>query len=172
MYKRQLDTLEKTIGARNGYDIKTELGVFDRVQYLSFDGFKRFPFFERSAAHLRFKFDFTDLVEEQESFKAYGGIDDFAGYPTHSLLGLNAFLMELGWNTPLTPIDLPILGTPDLSVRTHWGNVWQRNINIEDMIYGFSAGFSFDIQETVMFLGTGYSNNGEARFYLRLGTGF
>ncbi len=167
-----LDTLEKTIGARNGYDIKTELGIFDRVQYLSFDGFKRFPFFERSAAHLRFKFDFTDLVEEQESFKAYGGIDDFAGYPTHSLLGLNAFLMELGWNTPLTPIDLPILGTPDLSVRTHWGNVWQRNINIEDMIYGFSAGFSFDIQETVMFLGTGYSNNGEARFYLRLGTGF
>jgi len=166
------DTLEKTIGARNGYDIKTELGIFDRVQYLSFDGFKRFPFFEQSAAHLRVKFDFTDLVNDQEFFKAYGGIDDFAGYPTHSLLGLNAFLLELGWNTPLTPFDLPILGTPDLTFKTHWGNVWQGNIRIEEMIYGFSAGFSFDIQDTVMFLGTGYSRDGEARFYLRLGTGF
>lgn len=166
------DTLDKTVGARNGYDINTELGIFDRVQYLSFDGFRRFPFFEKSAAHLRFKFDFTDLVDNKEFFKAYGGIDDFAGYPTHSLLGLNAFLLELGWNTPLTPIDLPLLGIPDLTIRTHWGNVWQRNINIEDMIYGLSAGFAFDIQDTVMFLGTGYSHDGEARFYLRLGTGF
>ncbi len=166
------DTLEKTIGARKGYDIKAELGLFDRVQYMSFDGFKRFPFFEQSAAHLRLKFDFTDLVENQEFFKAYGGIDDFAGYPTHSLLGLNAFLLELGWHTPLTPIDLPILGIPDLAIKTHWGNVWQRNINIEDMIYGLSAGFSFDIKDTVMFLGTGYSHDGETRFYLRLGTGF
>ncbi len=166
------DSLEKAVGARNGYDIKTELGVFDRVQYLSFDGFKRFPFFEKSAAHLRLKFDFTDLVDEEEYFKAYGGIDDFAGYPTHSLLGLNAFLFELGWYTPLSSIDLPIIGIPDLTIKTHWGNVWQRNINIEDMIYGMSAGLSFDVQDTVMFLGTGYSHDGEARFYLRLGTGF
>lgn len=170
--KYGFDSLTKTLGARNGYDIKAELGIFDRVQYISFDGFKRFPFFQKSAGHLRFKFDFTDLVDNKEYFKAYGGIDDFAGYPTHSLLGLNAFLLELGWNTPLTPIDLPILGIPDLTIRTHWGNVWQRNINIEDMIYGLSAGFAFDIQDTVMFLGTGYSNDGEARFYLRLGTGF
>lgn len=166
------DTLEKAIGARRGYDIKAELGIFDRVQYLSFDGFKRFPFFDHSAAHLRLKFDFTDLVDNQEYFKAYGGIDDFAGYPTQSLLGLNAFLLELGWHTPLSPVDVPILGVPDLTFKSHWGNVWQRNINIENMIYGFSAGFSFDIQDTVVYLGTGYSHDGEARFYLRLGTGF
>ncbi len=166
------DTLDQVIAARSGYDIKAELGIFDRVQFLSFDGFKRFPLFDQSAAHLRVMFDFTDLVESHEYFKAYGGIDDFAGYPTHSLLGLNAFLFELGWHSPLTPINLPILGIPDLTVKTHWGNVWQRNINIEDMIYGLSAGFSFDIQDTVMFLGTGYSHDGEARFYLRLGTGF
>ncbi|MCX7552709.1 patatin-like phospholipase family protein [Marinicella sp. S1101] len=166
------DTLDKVIGARNGYDIKAELGIFDRVQFLSFDGFKRFPFFEKSAAHLRVKFDFTDLVDNDEYFKAYGGIDDFAGYPTQSLLGLNAFLFELGWYTPFSSLDLPIIGAPDLTFKTHWGNVWQRNINIEDMIYGFSAGVSFDVQDTVMFLGTGYSHDGEARFYLRLGTGF
>jgi NTE family protein len=166
------DTLEKAIAPRYGYDIKAELGVFDRVQYISFDGFRRFPFFDHSAAHLRVKFDFTDLVNSNEYFKAYGGVDDFAGYPTHSLLGLNAFLFELGWFTPLTPLDLPIIGVPDLTVKTHWGNVWQRNISIEDMIYGLSAGISFDVQDTVMFLGTGYSHDGEARFYLRLGTGF
>lgn len=166
------DTLEKTIAPRYGYDIQAELGIFDRVQYISFDGFRRFPFFDKSAAHLRVKFDFTDLVNDNEYFKAYGGVDDFAGYPTHSLLGLNAFLVELGWFTPLTPLDLPIIGVPDLTVKTHWGNVWQRNITIEDMIYGFSAGISFDVQDTVMFLGTGYSHDGEARFYLRLGTGF
>jgi NTE family protein len=166
------DTLEKTIAPRFGYDIKTELGIFDRVQFLSFDGYRRFPFFDHSAAHLRIKFDFTDLVDNNEYFKAYGGVDDFAGYPTQSLLGLNAFLLELGWFTPLTPIDLPIIGIPDLTIKTHWGNVWQRNINIENMIYGFSAGISFDVQDTVMFLGTGYSHDGEPRFYLRLGTGF
>lgn len=166
------DTLEKTISPRYGYDIKSELGIFDRVQYISFDGYRRFPFFEQSAAHLRVKFDFTDLVKNHEYFKAYGGVDDFAGYPTQSLLGLNAFMLELGWFTPLTPLDLPIIGIPDLTLKSHWGNVWQRNINIEDMIYGFSAGISFDVQDTVMFLGTGYSHDGEARFYLRLGTGF
>ncbi len=166
------DTLEKAIAPRYGYDIKTELGIFDRVQYISFDGLRRFPFFEKSAAHLRIKFDFTDLVNSNEYFKAYGGVDDFAGYPTHSLLGLNAFLLELGWFTPLTPLDLPIIGIPDLTFKTHWGNVWQRDITIEEMIYGFSAGISFDVQDTVMFLGTGYSHDGEARFYLRLGTGF
>ena len=112
------------------------------------------------------------MVDNNEYFKAYGGVDDFAGYPTQSLLGLNAFLLELGWFTPLTPIDLPIIGIPDLTIKTHWGNVWQRNINIENMIYGFSAGISFDVQDTVMFLGTGYSHDGEPRFYLRLGTGF
>ncbi len=166
------DTLAKAIGARSGYNIDTELGIFDRVQYISFDGFRRFPFFKESAAHIRVKFDFTDLVNSQEYFKAYGGLDDFAGYPTHSLLGLNAFLLELGWFSPLHQIDLPIIGVPDLTVKTHWGNVWQRNIKIEDMIYGLSAGISFDVQDTVMFLGTGYSHDGEARFYLRLGTGF
>jgi len=166
------DTLEKAFSPRFGYDLKAELGIFDRVQYLSFDGYRRFPFFEQSAAHVRVKFDFTDLVDNNEYFKAYGGVDDFAGYPTHSLLGLNAFLLELGWFTPLSMIDLPIIGVPDLTVKTHWGNVWQRNINIEEMIYGFSAGISIDVQDTVMFLGTGYSHDGEARFYLRLGTGF
>jgi NTE family protein len=166
------DTLEKAFSPRYGYDLKAELGIFDRVQYLSFDGFRRFPFFEQSAAHLRIKFDFTDLVNNNEYFKAYGGVDDFAGYPTQSLLGLNAFLLELGWFSPMSAIDLPIIGVPDLTLKTHWGNVWQRNINIEDMIYGFSAGISFDVQDTVMFLGTGYSHDGEARFYLRLGTGF
>lgn len=166
------DTLNKPISPRFGYDINAEVGIFDRVQYVSFDGYRRFPFFTKSAAHLRLKFDFTDLVGSNEYFKAYGGLDDFAGYPTHSLLGLNAFLLELGWFTPLTPINIPIVGIPDLTVKTHWGNVWQRNINIENMIYGISAGISFDIQDTVMFLGTGYSHDGEARFYLRLGTGF
>jgi len=166
------DTLEKPVAPRFGYDINAEVGIFDRVQYVSFDGYRRFPFFTKSAAHVRLKFDFTDLVDSNEYFKAYGGVDDFAGYPTHSLLGLNAFLLELGWFTPLTPINIPIVGVPDLTVKTHWGNVWQTNINIEDMIYGISAGISFDIQDTVMFLGTGYSHDGEARFYLRLGTGF
>jgi len=166
------DTLEKTISPRYGFDLSTELGIFDRVQYISFDGYRRFPFFDKSSAHLRLKFDFTDLVDNKEHFKAYGGVDDFAGYPTHSLLGLNAFLLELGWFTPMGNIDLPIIGTPNLTIKTHWGNVWQKNINIEDMIYGLSAGILFDVQDTVMFLGTGYSHDGEARFYLRLGTGF
>lgn len=167
-----IDTLEKTIAPRYGYDLQTEIGIFDRLQYVSFDGFRRFPFYDSSAAHLRFKFDFTDLVHDNEYFKAYGGVDDFAGYPTHSLLGLNMFIMEVGWFTDLDQLMLPVLGAPDLSVKAHWGNVWQRHINLEDMIYGLSAGISFDIQNNVLYLGSGYSRDGDLRFYLRLGTGF
>lgn len=167
-----IDTLEKTIAPRYGYDLQTEVGVFDRVQYLSFDGFRRFPLFENSAAHLRFKFDFTDLVDDNEYFKAYGGVDDFAGYPTDSLLGLNMFVMEVGWFTGLDQITLPVLGSPDLTVKGHWGNVWQRHISVEDMLYGFSAGISFDVQNNVLYLGSGYSRDGDLRFYLRVGTGF
>ena len=167
-----IDSLGKTIAPRHGYDLQTEIGIFDRVQYLSFDGFRRFPFLESSAAHLRFKFDFTDLVDDSEYFKAYGGVDDFAGYPTHSLLGLNMFMMEAGWFTDLDQIVLPVLGAPDLSVKAHWGNVWQRHINVDDMLYGLSAGISFDIQNNVLYLGSGYSRDGDLRFYLRLGTGF
>ena len=40
------------------------------------------------------------------------------------------------------------------------------------MIYGYSAGISLDVVNTVVFLGSGYSSGGDFRFYLRLGTGF
>ncbi|WP_395377499.1 patatin-like phospholipase family protein [Marinicella sp. W31] len=167
-----LDTLDKAIFARDGYDIKAELGIFDRIQWLSFNGYRRFPLGRTSAAHVGIKADFTDLVDDGEFFKAYGGLDDFAGFPEHSLLGLNAFIFELGGFTALDMIDLPIFGSPNLIVKGHYGNVWQRNITVNNMIYGYSAGLSVDIENTVMYLGTGYSNADEFRFYLRLGTGF
>ena len=167
-----LDTLDKAVFARDGYDIKAELGIFDRIQWLSFNGYRRFPLGRTSAAHVGIKADFTDLVDDGEFFKAYGGLDDFAGFPEHSLLGLNAFIFELGGFTALDMIDLPIFGSPNLIVKGHYGNVWQRNITVDNMIYGYSAGLSVDIENTVMYLGTGYSNADEFRFYLRLGTGF
>lgn len=167
-----LDTLSKAVFAREGYNLKAELGIFDRIQWLSFNGYRRYPLGRTSAAHIGIKADFTDLVENNEFFKAYGGLDDFAGSPQYSLLGLNAFIFELGGFTELDMINLPIFGSPDLIIKGHYGNVWQRNINVEDMIYGYSAGLSVDIENTVMFFGTGYSNNGDFRFFLRLGTGF
>ncbi|MCF6301480.1 MAG: patatin-like phospholipase family protein, partial [Proteobacteria bacterium] len=167
-----IDTLEKVIYPRRGFDLKTEIGVFDQIQWFSFDGFKRFPFFANSAAHIGFKADFTDLVNNNEFFKAYGGLDDFAGFPQHSLLGLNAFIVEAGWFTQLQTLTFPVIGTPDIILKTHWGNVWQGHIKLENMIYGASAGLSFDIQNTLLFLGSGYSKQGDFRFYLRLGTGF
>ncbi len=69
-------------------------------------------------------------------------------------------------------IDLPIFGSPKLIVKGHLGNVWQHHIEIEDMIYGYSAGLSLDVANTVMFIGSGYSDGGDFRFYLVLGTGF
>ena len=167
-----LDTLDKAVFAREGYDIKAELGIFDRIQWISFNGYRRYPLGRTSAAHIGIKADFTDLVDDGEFFKAYGGLDDFAGFPQHSLLGLNAFIFELGGFTALDMIDLPIFGSPNLIVKGHYGNVWQRNITIENMIYGYSAGLSVDIENTVMYLGTGYSNADDFRFYLRIGTGF
>ncbi len=167
-----LDTQEKALYSREGYDIETELGLFNKVQWISFNGFKRIPLGKTSAAHFGIKADFTDLVDDDQFFKAYGGLDDFAGFPQHSLLGLNAFLFEFGGFTKLDPIKLPVVGTPNLIVKVHYGNVWQRHIKLDDMILGFSAGLSIDVENTVMYVGSGYSDGGDIRFYLRLGTGF
>lgn len=166
------DTLEKAIAPRFGDDIRAELGVFDRVQWLKFSGYRHFPMLDRSALSLGIKAAFSHLTRNDEYLFAYGGIDDFAGYPTHALLGLNAFVAEVGWFTELPQIKLPVVGSPDVIVKSHWGNVWQNNIQLKDMKYGLSAGISFDVQDTVLFLGSGYSRDGELRFYLRLGTGF
>ncbi|WP_154222703.1 patatin-like phospholipase family protein [Marinicella rhabdoformis] len=166
------DTLEKAVAPRFGHDITTELGVFDRVQWISFNGYQRLPMLKRSALHLSLKTTLTHLTDDDEYFLAMGGINDFAGYPTHSLLGLNAFIAEVGWFTELPMINLPVIGSPDFRVKTHWGNVWQRHINLDDMKYGVSSGISFDVLDTVLFLGTGYSRGGDVQFYLRIGTGF
>ncbi len=166
------DTLEKAIAPRFGYDISTEIGIFDRVQWLKFKGFRHLPIANYSAFHIGMKGAFSHLTRDDEYLLAYGGIGDFAGYPTHSLLGLNAFVAEVGWSTKLTQIKLPIIGNPDLMIKSHWGNVWQNHISLDDMIYGVSAGISFDVQDTILFLGSGHSRDGETRFYLRLGTGF
>jgi NTE family protein len=167
-----LDTLDKAVYARTGIDLKTEVGVFDKVQWMNFDISKRFALADNSAIHLGFQGDFSHQVDEGEVLFAYGGLDNFAGYPEYSLLGLNAIVMELGAFTELDKIDLPIFGSPKLIIKGHLGNVWQHHIDIEDMIYGYSAGLSLDVANTVMFLGSGYSDGGDFRFYLRLGTGF
>lgn len=166
------DTLEKPIAARFGSDISTEIGVFDRLQWFSFKGVKRLPMLKRSALHLALKGDFSYRTENDEYFVAYGGIDDFAGYPTHSLLGINAFIAELGWFTKIPSLELPLIGSPDLRIKAHVGNVWQKNISLEHLKYGFSSGISFDVLDTVLFFGTGYTRDGDLRFYLRIGTGF
>ncbi len=167
-----LDTLNKPIYARSGIDLTTEIGLFDNVQWLNFDIFQRFPISENTAFHIGFQGDFVNNAEDGEVLFAYGGLDNFAGYPQHSLLGLNAIVMEFGAFTDLEQINLPIFGSPKLIVKGHYGNVWQHHIKFEDMLYGYSAGISLDVVNTVLFLGTGYSNNGDFRFYLRLGTGF
>lgn len=171
-FRYGLDTLDKPIYSRRGVDIKTELSLFDKVQWFNFDIFQRFPISENSAIHMGFQGDFVNNADDGEILFAYGGLDNFAGYPQHSLLGLNAIVFELGVFTDLDKINLPIFGSPKFILKTHYGNVWQHDIKLEDMIYGYSAGVSVDVANTVMFLGSGYSNGGDFRFYMRLGTGF
>ncbi len=171
-FRYGLDTLDKPIYSRRGVDIKTELSLFDKVQWFNFDIFQRFPISENSAIHMGFQGDFVNNADDGEILFAYGGRDNFAGYPQHSLLGLNAIVFELGVFTDLDKINLPIFGSPKFILKTHYGNVWQHDIKLEDMIYGYSAGVSVDVANTVMFLGSGYSNGGDFRFYMRLGTGF
>ena len=166
------DSLDKPIYSLSGLDLKTEIAILDNVQWLNFDIYKRFPVSENTAFHLGFQGDFVNDANDGEILFAYGGLDNFAGYPQHSLLGLNAIVVEFGAFTELDKIDLPIFGSPKLIVKGHLGNVWQHHIKFEDMLYGYSAGVSLDVVNTVMFLGTGYTRNGNFRFYLRLGTGF
>jgi NTE family protein len=171
-FRYGLDTLDKPIYSRSGIDLKSELSLFDKVQWLNFDIFQRFPISNNTALHLGFQGDFVNSAENGEILFAYGGLDNFAGFPQHSLLGLNAIVFELGAFTELDKINLPLFGSPKFILKTHYGNVWQHNIKLENMIYGYSAGVSVDVANTVLFLGSGYSNGGDFRFYLRLGTGF
>ncbi len=166
------DSLDKSIYSRSGVDLKTELAILDDVQWLNFDIYQRFEVSDNTAIHLGFQGDFVNNAKDGEVLFAYGGLDNFAGYPQYSLLGLNAMVVEIGAFTELEKIDLPIFGSPKLIVKGHLGNVWQHHIKFEDMLYGYSAGISLDVVNTVMFLGTGYTKNGDFRFYLRLGTGF
>ncbi len=171
-FKYGLDTLDKAIYSRSGIDLKTELGFFDDVQWFNFDVFQRFPISDNTAIHLGFQGDFVHNAEDGEVLFAYGGLENFAGYPQHSLLGLNAIVMEVGAFTELDKINLPIFGSPKFIIKGHLGNVWQHHIEFEDMLYGYSAGLSVDVVNTVLFLGSGYTDGGNFRFYLRLGTGF
>jgi len=171
-FRYGLDTLDKPIYSRKGIDLRTELSLFDKVQWFNFDIFQRFPLSDNTAIHLGFQGDFVNNADDGEILFAYGGLDNFAGYPQHSLLGLNAIVFELGAFTELDKINLPIFGSPKIIVKGHYGNVWQHDIKPEDMIYGYSAGISVDVANTVLYLGSGYSDGGDFRFYLRLGTGF
>lgn len=171
-FRYGLDTLNTAVYARTGVDVKSELGLFDKVQWLNFDVSQRFVLSENSALHIGFQGDFVNDAEDGDVLFAYGGLDNFAGYPEFSLLGLNAIVFEVGAFTELTKIDLPIFGSPKFMIKAHFGNVWQHHIEIEDMLYGYSAGISLDVVNTVLFLGSGYTDGGDFRFYLRLGTGF
>ena len=171
-FKYGLDTLDKAIYSRSGVDLKTELGFFDDVQWFNFDAFQRFPISDNTAIHLGIQGDFVHNAEDGEVLFAYGGLENFAGYPQHSLLGLNALVMEIGAFTELDKINLPVFGSPKFIIKGHLGNVWQHHITFEDMLYGYSAGLSVDVVNTVLYLGSGYTDGGDFRFYLRLGTGF
>ncbi|MCF6288915.1 MAG: patatin-like phospholipase family protein [Proteobacteria bacterium] len=171
-FRYGLDTLDKAVYSRSGVDLTSEIGLFDKVQWLNFDIYQRFAIAENTAIHLGFQGDFVHNANEGEVLFAYGGLDNFAGYPEHSLIGLNAIIMEVGVLTELEKIHLPVFGAPKFIIKGHYGNVWQDHIEIEDMIYGYSAGISLDVVNTVLFLGSGYSDGGDFRFYIRLGTGF
>ena len=171
-FRYGLDTLDKAVYSRSGVDLTAEMGLFDDVQWLNIDYFQRFPVSQNTAIHMGFQGDFVNHAEDGEILFAYGGLDNFAGYPQHSLLGLNALLFELGAFTDLEQINLPVFGSPKFILKAHYGNVWQHDIKLEDMLYGYSAGISLDVANTVLFLGSGYTKDADFRFYLRLGTGF
>jgi len=171
-FRYGLDTLNKAIYSRSGIDLKIEISFFDDVQWFNFDIFQRFPVSDNTAIHIGFQGDFVNNANDGEVLFAYGGLDNFAGYPQFSLLGLNAIVMEVGAFTELDKINLPVFGSPKFILKAHYGNVWQHHIELEDMLYGYSAGISLDVANTVLFLGSGYTDGGDFRFFLRLGTGF
>lgn len=171
-FRYGLDTLDKPIYSHSGMDLTAEINLFDKVQWMNIDVFKRIPINKDTAFHLGFRGDFVNHASNGEVLFAYGGLDDFSGFPQHSLLGLNAMIFEAGAFTELTKINLPVFGSPKFILKGHYGNVWQHHIRLEDMKYGYSAGISLDVVNSVLFLGSGYTNGGGFRFYFRLGTGF
>ncbi len=166
------DTYDHALFARQGMDFSTEIGLFDKVRWWRYDWSQRYPVGQHSALHLGSKGAFSDQVSADEAFVFWGGLDDFAGYPQDALIGQNAFVINMGGYTTLTKIKLPVFGSPRLIGLLHAGQVWNHHIKFENLLYGYLAGVSLDVANTVMFLGNGYTSDGDFRFYLRLGTGF
>lgn len=102
------------------------------------------------------------------AFVSLGGVADLAGFPRQSLIGQSAAFAELSWLWGLESLATP-LGVPSLKTGIHAGNVWDSDFELDDLRFGASAGFLWEILNSRVYLGAGYTEGGKTRYYLQIG---
>jgi NTE family protein len=102
------------------------------------------------------------------AFVSLGGVPDLAGFPRQSLIGRSAAFMEFSWLWGLESLATP-LGVPSLKTGIHAGNVWDSGFDFDDLRFGASTGFLWEILNSRVYLGAGYTEGGKTRYYLQIG---
>lgn len=176
------DTLDQDLFARSGTFINLEGRLFrsafgsdDRYERADLLAFKRFPIGDSSAFHA--EINATWIEGDNLPASAYvtaGGFSSLAGYPMDALLGTRAMTLRVGGFSAIQPLTLPVLGPPRVLVLGHLGQVWSEDesVALDDLRAGVLAGVTLDLLGSILFLGGGWSEDGDDRYYLRLGNNF
>ena len=180
----QHDSLNDRLFANRGAFAQGTLNLYREAlgseadhEQLDLRGYVRVPFGRASALHLEGLARLLEAGDEplpESAFVTLGGLDDLAGFPTGSLIGTRAMLFRAGVISGITPWELPVIGAPRIIALAHGGHVWQEDesVDLHDLQYGASAGLAVDLLGAILFAGTGYTEGGDMRYYVRIGTGF
>lgn len=181
-FRYSRDTLDQDLFARSGSFInlearlfRTSLGSDDRYERADLLAFRRFPIGSSSALHAEVNATWIDGDNLPASaYVTGGGFSGLAGYPLDALLGTRAMTLRVGGFSAIQPLTLPVLGPPRVLVLGHLGQVWSdsESVDFDDLRAGVLAGVTLDLLGSILFLGAGWSEDGDDRYYLRLGNNF
>jgi NTE family protein len=156
-------------------DFNTGLGAEADYQRLDWQAYWRHPIWKGSTLHLESlgRWIESDNPLPLSAYVTLGGLDDLSGFPENGLIGDRAAAFRFGTLTNLQKFKLPLLGAPRILALAHAGHVWQpgESTNTSDLRYGITLGLTLDVLGTVLFAGTGHTQDGDTRLYLRIGSG-
>lgn len=175
-----VDTMNRSVLATKGQDITVEheqffadLGSESNYSYSRINGRWRLPVGRSSAVVLQGRAEWVEGDLPPSGYVTLGGLDTLSGFAEEALIGERSLFFAGGMLFPLKSLETPLEG-PRFVALAHFGEVWRGNesIDLDDLRPGLTAGISWDLLNTLLFVGAGYTQGGDGRFYLRLGNQF
>lgn len=174
-----IDTMNRSVLATKGQDIRLEhdqyfadLGSETNYSHSLINGRWRFPVGRSSAVVLQGRAEWVEGDLPASAYVTLGGLDTMSGFAEGELIGRRSLFVAGGMLFPLRSLETPLEG-PRFVALAHFGEVWGReSVDLGDLRAGVTTGISWDLLNTLLFVGAGYSEGGDGRLYLRLGNQF